>query len=132
MALVAFLCPIERFANVEKLSSYVGLCPTTYPSADRLYHGKLKHDCNAVLRWLLVEASWTHRVHARTGDVAKYARRLSRRRGKMRGTVAAAHKLLKIIYAILKERRPYLPHAPERPASSQTVRVPRERIAASP
>lgn len=130
VALTAFLCPIERFANVDKLSSYVGLCPTTHQSADRLYHGKLKWDCNPVLRWLLVEVSWTHRVHARTGEVAKYARRLSRRRGKMRGTVAAAHKLLKIIYAILKERRAYLPHAPERPASRQLVRGPRKRFAA--
>jgi transposase len=131
VALVAFLCPIERFATIDKLSSYVGLCPTTRQSADRLYHGKLKWDCNPVLRWLLVEVSWTHRVHARTGDVARYARRLSRRRGKMRGTVAGAHKLLKIIYAILKERRAYLPHAPERTAASQCVRVPRERFAAS-
>jgi len=121
---VAFLCPIERFPSVEKLSSYVGLCPTTRQSADRLYHGRLKRDCNPVLRWLLVEVSWTHRVHARTGEVAKYARRLSRKRGKMRGTVAAAHKLLKVIYAILKERREYLAHAPERSASRQHVRVP--------
>jgi transposase len=59
VALVAFLCPIERFASVEKLSSYVGLCPTTYQSADRLYHGKLKWDCNPVLHRLLVEVGGT-------------------------------------------------------------------------
>ena len=130
VGLAGFLCPIDRFPNVDKLTSYAGLCPTTHQSADTLYHGKLKPDVNRVLRSLLVAASWTHRIHAPKGDVAKLARRVVRRKGKMRGTVVGAHKLLRIIYAILKQRRAYLPHAPERSASEQALRVPRPRIAA--
>ncbi len=38
--------------------------------------------------------------------------------------MAAAHKLLKILYAILKEKRAYRPHAPERPAAMQDVQDP--------
>ena len=132
VALVGFLCPIERFPTIDKLSSYVGLCPTTHQSADSLYHGKLKHDCNRSLRALLVAASWTNRVHDPKGDVAKYTRRIIRRKGKMRGSVAGAHKLLRVVYAILKQKRPYLPHAPERSASGQVLRAPRRRIAARP
>ena len=131
VGIVGFLCPIERFANVDKLSSYVGLCPTTHQSVGTPYHGRLKPDVNRRLRSLLVAASWTHRVHAPTGEVAKLARRVGRRKGKMRGTVAGAHKLLRIIYAILKQRRPYLPHAPEGPVSEQQLRVSPRRLAAS-
>ena len=119
VGIAGFLCPIDRFPNVDKLTSYVGLCPTTHQSADTLYHGKLKKDVNRSLRALLVAASWTHRVHAPKGEVAKLVRRVVRRKGKMRGTVVGAHKLLRIIYAILKQRRPYLSNAPEGFASGQ-------------
>jgi transposase len=130
IGLVGYLCPIERFRSIDKLTSYVGLCPTTRQSADTLYHGRLKDDCNRILRSLLVTASWTHRLNAPADSVAKYTRRIVRRRGKMRGSIAGAHKLLRIMYAILKERRAYSPRAPEGPASKQPMRVPRRRIAA--
>lgn len=41
VTLVAFLCPITRFTNVDKISSYAGLVPTTHQSGDSCYHGKL-------------------------------------------------------------------------------------------
>jgi transposase len=132
VGIAGFLCPIDRFANVDKLTSYVGLCPTTHQSADTLYHGNLKRDVNRRLRSLLIAASWTHRIHAPKGDVAKLARQAVRRKGKMRATVASAHKLLRIMYAILKQRRPYLPHAPEGPVSKQAVQVSPRRFAALP
>lgn len=122
VGLVAFLCPIERFATVKKVCSYVGLVPRSYQSGDRQYHGKLKRDSNALLRWLLVEASWTHRHRAPRGDVAKVARRISRRRGTGKGRVAGAHKLLRIVYTILKEKRDFRPHVPGTTAPMQSLR----------
>lgn len=130
IGLVAFLCPIERFGTIDQLSSYAGLAPTTYQSADRIYHGHLKRDSNGLVRWLLIEASWTHRQRARSSDVARIGRRVARRRGASKGAVAAAHKLLKIVFAILKERRPYLPHAPERTTAVQLVQGPLTGVAA--
>lgn len=130
VTLAAFLCPIERFPTIDRLSSYVGLAPSTHQSGEFCYQGKLKWDSNELLQWLLVEISWSHRQRAPRGTVAKLGARVSRRRGKGKGTVAAAHKLLKIIFAILKEKRPYLPHAPERPAAMQEVQNP-SRVAAT-
>jgi len=124
VTLAAFLCPIERFPTIDRLSSYVGLAPSTHQSGEFCYQGKLKWDSNELLQWLLIELSWTHRQKAPRGTVAKLGTRVSRRRGKGKGTVAAAHKLLKIIYAILKEKRAYRPHALERPAAMQVVRDP--------
>ena len=129
VALAAYLCPIERFPTIDRLSSYVGLAPTTHQSGEFAYQGKLKWDSNELLQWLLIELSWTHRQKTPRGTVAKVGTRVGRRRGKGKGTVAAAHKLLKIVYAILKERRAYRPHAPERPAAMQGVQNP-SRVAA--
>ena len=41
LALVAFLCPIERFHTSRQVCSYVGLIPRSYQSADREYDGRL-------------------------------------------------------------------------------------------
>jgi transposase len=116
VSLTAFLCPIERFANFDQVSSYAGLCPTNHQSADTSFHGRLKKDCNHLLQSILIEASWTHRQTVRTGLVAKVGRRIARRKGATRGAVASAHALLRLVYAILKRKTPYFPHAPERPS----------------
>lgn len=85
LVLVAYLCPIERFPNAQKMPSYVGLAPTTVQSADSLFHGRLKRDSNALTRWLLVEATWTHRRRVPRGSVARISRQVARRHGKNRG-----------------------------------------------
>jgi len=124
--LVAFLCPIERFRSIDQLSSYCGLCPTNHQSADRSHQGSLKADCNHLLRWVLVEAGWSHRRESRSSYIARVGRRNGRRKGVKRGAVDTAHALLRVVYAILKRGTPYLPHAPERPScSASTARSPR-------
>jgi len=129
VTLTAFLCPIERFPTVDRLCSYAGLAPTTHQSGDTCYQGKLKRDSNHLVQFLLAELSWTHRRVEKRGDVARAAKRVSRRRGKGRGSTAGAHKLLKIVYGVLKRGTPYSLHAPERPAAARAVRDP--RVAAS-
>jgi transposase len=113
LTLVAFLCPIERFTNIDQVVSYCGLCPTNHQSGDVSYHGRLKPDSHSILRFVLIEASWNCRRYERTGDVSKVGRRIARRKGAPRGAVAAAHKLLKIVYAVLRRGTPYESHAPE-------------------
>jgi len=113
VALVAELCPMDRFPNIEKLCSYAGLVPTNHQSGESSYQGHLKTDSNHLVKWLLVEASWSHRQWAdKSSDVTKVARRVARRSGKQKGNIAGAHKLLKIVYAVLKRGTPYSPDRP--------------------
>jgi transposase len=118
IALVAELCPIERFANIEKLCSYAGLVPTNHQSGETSYQGHLKKDSNQLVKWLLIEAAWSHRKYAKRSDVVLVAKRVSRRRGKQKGNIAGAHKLLKIVYAVLKRGTPYTPDRPSSGVSS--------------
>jgi transposase len=122
VALVAELCPIGRFANVEKVCSYAGLVPTVHQSGETAYHGRLKQkDANLQLRSLLVEAAWVHRRRDPKSDVSKTGKRVARRRGKGKGSIAAARKLLKVVYAVLKRGTPY---TPERPSCGQSATEP--------
>lgn len=114
VTLVAYLCPIERFENIDQVSAYCGLCPTTHQSGDSSYQGHLRQDAHSVLRWMLTEAAWRTRHLEKRGDVARAGNRSARRHGKGTGSAAAAHKLLKICYAVLRRRTPYEPHAPAR------------------
>lgn len=116
VTLVAFLCPIDRFAGFDEVSSYCGLCPTNYQTGETSRKGPLKSDCNQILRWILVEAGWIHRQNARGSYVSRVGRRSSRRKGKKRGAIDSAHALLRLVVAILKRGTPYTPHAPERPS----------------
>ncbi|MGQ0536654.1 MAG: transposase [Methanobacteriota archaeon] len=100
--------------NVDKVCSYAGLVPTNHQSGDVSYQGRMKKDCNALLKEVLVEASWAHRRHATRSDVSKLGRRVSRRRGPGKGAAAPAHKLLKIVYAVLRRQSPYTPERPSR------------------
>jgi transposase len=122
VALVAFLCPIERFRSVDEVSSYLGLVPRIYQSGEHVYHGRLKKDSNGLLRTILVELSWTHRQRCRAGAVSKIAKRVGRRASRGRASIAAAHKLLKIVYAMLKHREPFRPHAPGPSTALQLLR----------
>ena len=112
VALVAELCPIDRFPNIEKLCSYAGLVPTHHPSGETSYQGHLKKDSNPLVKWRLIQASWVHRREDTKSDVSKLAKRVSRRRGKQKGNAAGAHKLLKIVYAVLQRGTPYTPDRP--------------------
>lgn len=112
LALVAYLCPIDRFDNVDQVSAYAGLCPAVIQSGGRSYHGSLIRDCNPLLRWVLIEASWATRRVEKRGEVARLGRRIARRKGQTRAAVSCAHKLLKISYAVLRRGTPYEPHAP--------------------
>lgn len=123
VALVAELCPIDRFPNVEKVCSYAALVPTNYQSGETSYHGRLKTDGNQFIKTLLVEAAYMHRRYDKRSGVSKLGRRVSRRRGKQKGAVAAARKLLKVVYAVLKRGTPYTPDAPERPGGEASPAV---------
>lgn len=125
LALVAWICPIERFPSAEKLASYLGLCPTTRQSGESVYHGRLKRDSNELLRTLLIEAYWNHRGRAKRGKVANKGKRVGRRRGVNKGAVAGARSLSHSIFAMLKRREPFRPYAPEPSTAVKRLRRPR-------
>ena len=113
VALVAFLCPIERFTSLDAVVKYCGLCPSVHQSGTTSHNGPLVWDANHLLKWVLVEGQWNVRRHEAKGDVSRVGHRVGRRKGMGSGAVAAARKLARITASVLRRRSPYQPHAPE-------------------
>ena len=95
---------IDRFRSPSRLCYYAGLVPSTHSSGGKTYHGNLTSEGNRWLRWSLVEAV----VPASYADDEIRERLNALRKIKspnVAKTIVARH-LLKIVYHVLKERRP--------------------------
>jgi transposase len=99
---------IKRFDNVRKLHAYAEVIPSTHSSGESSYHGKIVKAGNRWLRWATVEALWPS-LRANF-DFKRYYERMKKTKGTNSAKLAAARRLLTIIYGILKENRPYIPY----------------------
>ena len=58
-----------------------------------------------------MECTLTHIVHAPTDSyIARFYARVAQKRGKSKALVAAASKMLRIMYGMLKEGKEYVPY----------------------
>jgi transposase len=101
---------IGRFSSPSRLCSYAGLVPSTHSSGGKTYHGKITLEGNRWLRWALVEAV----VPASYSDIEVRTRLNTLRKIKSANVAKTimARWLLKVVYHVLKENRPYVPADP--------------------
>ena len=109
-AILAEIGPdLEVFGGAERLAAWAGLCPGNDRSAGKRRSARARRG-NKTLRAVLVEcahgAARTHGCQFRG-----YHKALMVRRGYKRAIVATAHKLLRVLYVVLRDARPY--HDPE-------------------
>ncbi len=96
---------MSHFPSDAHLASWVGLCPGTKISAGKRLNGKTQKG-NRWLRQALVEAAHGAARSKGTYLGALY-QRLAKRLGRKKAIVALAHRILVIIYHLLKEKEPY-------------------------
>ena len=96
---------MSRFPSKAQVSSWAGLAPGQHESAGKRKSARLR-DGNKYLRATLVQAAWAA-VRKRGTFLSAYFGRLSVRRGKQKAIVAVAHKILVIIYTLLKTGQVY-------------------------
>lgn len=96
---------LSRFPDAAHLVSWAGLCPGNHESAGKRLSGRTRKG-NPALRTALVEAAQAAGRTKRSYFGAQY-RRLARRRGKKKATLAVAHSLLVIAYHLLTRAEPY-------------------------
>jgi len=96
----------ERFSKAKKLSSYFGLAPKVRQSGEREKHGHITKEGNRMVRALLIQAALWH-IRIGKGDARKHYLGVLKRRGKQIARVAAANKLLGIMFHMMKERIDY-------------------------
>jgi transposase len=94
----------ERFGSSSNLASWAGLCPGNNESAGKRKSGRTRKG-NRALRRVLCEAA-NAASKTKSQFRGKY-QSLVIRRGHKRTIIALAHKMLRVIYSMLKNNRPY-------------------------
>lgn len=95
---------MQRFGRAEKLASRVGICPGNNESAGKRKSGKTRKG-NAWVRRLLCEFAQAA-ARSRCALQDKFAALSIRKRHK-KPIVALAHKMLRLIFAVLKNNTAY-------------------------
>jgi transposase len=99
-----------RFPTAGHLASWAGMSPGNDQSAGKRRSGQTAKG-SAWLRSMLVQAAWSA-SHTKGTALAETYRRLARRLGRKKALVALGHKLLRIIYVMLKAKTDYVERLP--------------------
>jgi transposase len=92
---------LETFKSSAALSSWSGLCPGNNESAGKRFSGRSpvrKHH----LKTIMIEVAWAA-VKVKGSYYRDKYYRLKARRGSKRAAVAIAHRLLKVVYHVIKD-----------------------------
>jgi transposase len=99
---IAVLSAVGRFEDAKHVASYAGLVPSTHQSGDRDAHGRITKKGSGELRAMLREAA--HHAGRPQHPLHPYFVRLCARRGYKTATIAVAHRLCRIIFAMLRNK----------------------------
>jgi transposase len=102
-----------RFPRPREMGSYVGLTPGEHSSSDSVHRLGITKAGNRTLRWVLIQAAWTARVHYKDDPLVQWANQIALRRGTHVATVALARKLAVVLLAMLRDGTEYQPHPRE-------------------
>lgn len=96
---------VNRFPSFERLCAYAGLAPKVSQSANRLNRGPLNTNRRKYLQWILLETVW-HFIRKQPDKLFKH-QIIAKRKNENTAKVSIARDMLKVIYHILKEKRPF-------------------------
>jgi transposase len=97
---VAEIGDVTRFANADRLCCWAGLTPRHRESDNKVHRGAISKQGSRLLRWAAIEA--VQKNHA-GGDFKDAYRRISERRGRNIAKVAAARRVLTLVFYGLRD-----------------------------
>jgi len=102
---LAVLSDVGRFPGAKQVASYAGLVPSTYQSGQREAHGHITKRGSSELRAMLCEAAH----HAKRPDhpLNPYFAQVCAKKGYKAAIVAVAHRLIRILFAMLRTGKPF-------------------------
>jgi len=95
---------MSKWPSAKHFASWLGLCPGNKISGGKILSGKTKPSANRAAQALRLAANVLYRSQTALGA---YFRRMRARLGAPKAITAAAHKLAKILYTMLKERKSF-------------------------
>jgi len=107
LTILAEIGDIHRFGSSEELCSYAGIVPSTRESGGIVKRGGITKQGRKLMRWTLDLCVLVH-LKCDT-KLTRYWKRAAKLKGKKVATTAAARKMLKVMYWMLKRREVYRP-----------------------
>lgn len=102
LTILAEVGDFKRFKSSSELASFAGLVPSQRSSGETVRYGHIVKTGSKLLRSTLVETAMRFREN-NDSHLNDFLLKIQDKRGKMRGRVALAHKLLTIMYAMVKK-----------------------------
>ena len=99
---LAVFSDVRRFPSAKHAASYAGLVPSTFDSGERVQHGRITRRGSSELRSMLCEAA--HHAWRRSSPFYPFFSSLCIRRGHKMAVIALAHRLCRILYALLRDQ----------------------------
>jgi transposase len=97
---------LSAFPTSKHFCSWLSLCPDNRTSAGKCLSTKTRVSANRVAHALRMAAQSCHKAHHEFGH---YYRRMRAKLGAAEGLVATAHKIARVLYAVMKARQSYDP-----------------------
>lgn len=94
----------QKFRSAEAFASWLGLCPDNRISGGRILKAGTRKVTNRIANILRMAANALSREQGRMGE---FVRRFKGRLGKAEGIVVGAHKLARIVWAMIVSGQPY-------------------------
>jgi transposase len=107
LTVIAVFADVTRFPDAKHVASYAGLVPSTDQSGDRDRHGHITKRGSRELRAMLCEAA--HHARRASHPLNPYFATLCARHGYKRATIAVAHRLCRILFAMLRDGTDFQP-----------------------
>lgn len=113
MLVVAIMDDVSRFPDAQKWGSYLGLTPKEFSSGEMKKMGAItRSGCEMLRRYLIHGARAvmkTAQYKTEKSSVENWALKKKKKLGMNKTTVALAHKLARIAYAVLRDEKVFVP-----------------------
>jgi transposase len=105
LLLSAEIGDVARFKDSGKLAGYFGMVPKVSASADHYRIGRLTKQGSSHVRWMVNQAAWV--AVQRSEVFAFHYRVVAARRGKQAAISSVARKLIRVVFRVLRDEKPF-------------------------
>lgn len=111
VAIVAALDTPTRFPSAGHVTSYLGLVPREASSGERRRRGRIVRSAQPHVRALLVQTAWrvTRSTAPPLAALRAWTQQVAARRGTRMAIVALARRLMRILFAMWRDERGFVP-----------------------
>ncbi len=108
-AFVAAVDELGRFDNAARLASYFGLTPGENTTGGKQRFTGVTKAGKTHVRTLMIQAAWTLVRVAPQSALAQWYHRVAQRRPKQVAIVGVARKMVRVLFAMMKNKQPFNP-----------------------